>query len=71
MTRLTPEETDGRSALAAFLRAPALREAANLYLGNIAILLHLLSDSVESIIVRSRITPPLAAPKVETIWTAW
>jgi hypothetical protein len=69
--QVAPAEADRRSALTSFLQTPSLREPTNLYMGDIAFLLHLISDSTESTIAWARIIPPIPTPEAETILEAW
>ncbi len=59
----TQEDTDRRSALAAFIQAPSLREPTNLHMGDSAFLLQLLLDSPGTLSAISRRSPPSLPPR--------
>jgi len=66
-TSNTKTEISCTDALSAFMRAPLLREAYNLFLGDINILLHLLLNSPERNIVVDRLEHALPKPEAEAL----
>ncbi len=48
-----------------------MRDASNIYMGNISLLLHLLLDTPSRSIALARITPPIPIAEAAEIWEAW
>jgi hypothetical protein len=58
-------------ALSAFIRAPLLREASKLFWGDIAILSHLLLNSLERNILMNKLEPLFPDPEAEALRETW